>query len=1682
MSERNRYVHQWFESVALAHPNAPCLVADGTALSFGEVNAESNRLAHHLRALGVGPESCVAVGLDRGPELVVCVLAILKAGGCYLPLDPSHPAQRLRLMLAESDPHVVLTKGAERVQAVSGAGHGTCVDVLAAQASWQALPSTGLCPDDLGLSLRHLAYVLYTSGSTGRPKGVAIEHRSLCNLVAGQIEFLGLTRDARVLQVSSFSFDASISEIFMALCSGAALHFAPPGDLLVGDALAGMIERDAITHITLTPTVLDTLGQHSTLESLKTLIVAGEAVSGASARRWAKGRRLINAYGPTEVAVCATMYDCIEDRETAPPIGRALPNVSVHVLDPSGRRVAEGETGEIFIGGAGVARGYLARPDLTAERFVPDPFSDQPGARMFKSGDLGRCLPDGNFEFRGRNDDQVKVRGIRLELGEIEAHLHAHADVESARVVLREDNAGHKRLVAYYVARPHATAPAAALRNYVSGLLPEYMVPAAFVNVPELPLTPNGKLDLGALPAPQESDLITSTFEPPVGELETTIARWWAELLGLERVGRHDDFFALGGNSLEGLMLIARIRERLSLDAYIKQLFEFRVLAQFAQSLRETAQIASPVRPGAEDQETFVLSSAQKRLWFLAQMNGASNAYHIGIGPISWMKRSGLRLRGQLDHDALRAALDQLVARHESLRTTFVTVEGAPSLRIASEAERFALEEHDLRGGPDASEALARIKMEESQAPFDLERGPLIRGRLVRMADDDYVLLMTTHHIVCDGWSGEVLMKELGVLYSEHRSDKRGALPPFSIQYKEYTNWQRRWLSGEVLKRQTDYWKRQLQSAPPSLDLPTDRPRPSKLDFAGDYVDVHIDDATTVKLKQLSERRGTTLYATMLAGWAALLGRLAGQEDVVIGTPFAGRTRSDVEGLVGCFVNTIALRVDTSGSPSVAVMIDRVAKQTLDAQQNQDLPFEQVVELVNPVRDPSRSPLFQVMFSWQNHALSEPRLSNVLVSAEEMPDSTAKFDLELRISEIEGRIVGVLAYATALFDRASVDLHIEYFRTLLRAMVDDDQQSITTIDLLSDHEKRSLVESSHEHDASRSATRECIHALFEAQVERTPAAIALVQDDRQLTYTELDSRANHLAAHLRRMGVGPDTRVAICLERGIEMVVAILATLKAGGTYVPLDPSYPSDRLAYMLTDSAAIVALVHEHTRRVVDGLLGAARVSIPLIDLATNAQGRGDSPDLRVTPAEIALTADHLAYVIYTSGSTGKPKGVGLPHSALANLIKWHLDNSEPRTTLQFAALSFDVSFQEIFSALCSGAAVVLVDNETRQNPRKLFRIIRGKRVERLFLPYAALRAFAETLDDDSIAGCGLREIIVAGEQLVITPAIVRLFGRMKGCRLHNHYGPSETHVVTAFVMPSDVDTWPDRPPIGRPVGNARIYILDRDGKLVPRGAVGELFVGGPVLGRGYLNQPALTDERFVPDHVIPDSGARMYRTGDLARYRTDGQIEFLGRNDFQIKIRGFRVELGEIESCLAAHQSVRGAVVVARGETHENRRLVAYYAADWSVPVDELKAHLGRALPEYMVPSQYVQLPALPLTPSGKVDRAALPEPVSTGAGADVPMGEVERRIAAMWIELLGVESVERESNFFELGGHSLLATVLLVRIRSEFDVELELEDVFRAPALNDFARLMVIKQLERLGVDIAGTSSTGSRGVS
>ena len=903
-----------------------------------------------------------------------------------------------------------------------------------------------------------------------------------------------------------------------------------------------------------------------------------------------------------------------------------------------------GVAGELYIGGAGVARGYLNRAELTAEKFLTDPFSSEAGARMYRTGDLGRWLADGNIEFLGRNDFQVKIRGFRIELGEIEARLAEYPGVREVVVMAREDTAGDKRLVAYYTASATGdagedTANAERLRSHLSASVPEYMVPAAYMRLDALPLTPNGKLDRRALPAPEQDAYAARGYEAPQGETESLLAQIWAEVLKLERVGRQDDFFALGGHSLLAVRVITRLRQTLSVEVSIRDLFANPVLTDLARTVENSAYSELPAITPCERSERLPLSFAQQRLWFLAQMEGISEAYHIPLG---------LRLQGNLDPAALRRALDRILQRHEALRTTFAFINEQPVQQVAAvEYSSFHLIEHDLRQHNDSKTELERLTAQEASASFDLKRGPLIRGRLIRLTDDEHALLITMHHIVSDGWSMGVLVNELSTLYGAFLRAELDPLPELQIQYADYAVWQRQWIEGDILQQQAAYWKAALAGAPALLELPADHPRPAQQNFTGAFAGLVLDQELTAKLKALGQKHGTTLYMTLLAGWAALLARLSGQPDVVIGSPVANRGRIEIENLIGFFINTLALRMDLSGSPSVSELLKQARTQALAAQQHQDIPFEQVVELAQPVRSLSHSPLFQVMFAWQNAdegSLELPGLK--LQPLQSSSPGAAKFDLTLSLQEAGGKIVGGMEYATSLFEPSTIERYLGYFRTLLEAMVADDTQTVARLPILSPSERHRVLYEWNDTKIEFPSGR-CVHELFEQQVDKTPDATAVVFEDEQLSYAELNRRANRLAHHLRQLGVQPDSRVAICVERGFDMIIALLAVLKAGGAYVPLDPAYPVERLRFMLQDCAPVALLTQTHLRERFSELDD----KLPVLDLPAADLPLHDRPETNPDPDSIGLTPLHLAYVIYTSGSTGQPKGVMVQHRGLCN-----------------------------------------------------------------------------------------------------------------------------------------------------------------------------------------------------------------------------------------------------------------------------------------------------------------------------------------------------------------------------------------------------------------------------------------------
>jgi amino acid adenylation domain-containing protein len=1639
------FLHEQFEAQTARTPHT-IAVSDGrVSLDYAELNGRANQIAHHLWALGVRPDDRVAVCTRRSVDMLVSLLAVWKAGGAYVPLDPAYPLERLTFMLDDAAPVALISDG-RTIPALDG--RLPVIDLGADSGPWTAQPRTNPDPRGRGLEPGHLAYLIYTSGSSGRPKGAGVEHRSLQNLLHWYTAECAMTPADVLLVATSYSFDLTQKNLFGPLLTGGRVVLAPePFD---SRTILPLIAEQRVSMMNLTPSAFHALidaDAGGVLARLRLVVLGGEPIQPARLQRIPAPRcAFMNGYGPTECTAVVAFHHLSPELERygngSVPIGRPIPNSRLYILDKQLRPVPIGAIGEILIGGVPVGRGYHGRPELTDKAFLRDPFVADPAARMYGTGDLGRFLDDGSIEFLGRDDGQVKSRGFRIELGEIEAQLAAHPAIREAAVAAIDDDAGGKRLVAYYVLRDDTVAPSEDdLRDSLAARLPEYMVPAGYVCLDALPLTPSAKLDRRALPS-LERRSASGRQDEPQSEVEWAVAKIWADLLKVPHVGRHDHFFAMGGHSLMAIQVASRIREVLGVDIELSTLFEAPVLADFAAVLPAAPHaVLPPILPAPEEQRR-ALSFAQQRLWFLSRFEGVSEAYHMPFG---------IRLIGQLDGDALRRALDRLVQRHESLRTTFHIDDGEPRQVIASWGDsRFTLIEHDLRGR--AESELEDIAASEARAPFDFARGPLIRGRLIRIADDDHTLLITQHHIISDGWSIGILLDELSALYAAFRAGEPDPLPPLTIQYADYAAWQRRWIAGEVLQKQAQYWRETLAGAPALLPLPADRPRPAEQDYAGAAFEFSLDAGLTRGLRALSQRHGTTLFMTMLASWAAVLSRLSGERDVVIGTPVANRGRAEIEHLIGFFVNTLALRFDLSDDPTVAQLLERVKAQTITAQQNQDIPFEQVVELVRPVRSLSHSPVVQVIFNWRSGGGKEFGLAGLTpVPGVGTADVTAKFDLVLSVGELGEDMAGGVEYATALFDRTTIERYLRHWRNLLEAMVADERQPISKLRLMTVEERAGLLRAWTTTCIS-APRQELLHECFERQAEARPEAPAIIDGAHVLRYGEVNARANQMAHYLRELGVGAESRVAICLERGADMVVALLAILKAGGAYVPIDPRYPAERIEYMLRDSEP-VALITQDSLKEIAGVTG-----IPMLAMGLTASAWSGHSQANLPPAD-ALTPASLAYIIYTSGSTGRPKGVMVEHANVIRLFTatdaWFGFGPSDVWTL-FHSLAFDFSVWEIFGALLFGGRLVIIDQETARSPELFYELLCRERVTVLNQTPSASRQLMNA-QAASESGHALRYVIFGGEALE-TATLGPWFQRNdpEQTRLVNMYGITETTVHVTYRPLALADVKRGGSPIGEPIPDLRLYLLDQHREPVPTGVTGELYVGGAAVARGYLNRPELTEQRFIADPFM--RGERLYKTGDLARYLSSGEMEFIGRNDLQVKIRGFRIELGEIESRIAEYPGVREATVIAWDEGGD-KRLVAYYVASAAAPfgADELRAHLSDRLPGYMVPAAFVRLEEMPLTRSGKLDRAALPAPQGDAFGNrtyDQPQGTVETTLAEIWAELLGVERVGRHENFFELGGHSLLAVTLMERMRGA-GLKTDVRAVFTSPTVAGMA---------------------------
>jgi amino acid adenylation domain-containing protein len=1631
-------IHQLFEEQVRRTPGAVAVVAGGEALTYAELDAAANQVARFLRRRGIGPEDRVALCLERRPELMTAFFGILKAGAAYVPLEPTHPAERLGYMLRDSGARLLLTQSWLEARLPAERPETLCLDALAGEIADE--PTEGV---ESGVTPENLAYVYYTSGSTGRPKGVAMHHHGPANYFAWGREAYRAAGGGGAPVFSSMAVDLTLAS-FIPLFAGERVVLLPEGPGV--EPLADAIRRGpGFGMIKITPTHLALLNQvlsaAEAAASTATLVIGADNLVAEPTRLWqehAPGVRLLNEYGPTETVVGCSLYELPRGRHAGGriPIGRPIDNLTLYVLDEALRPVPVGLPGELYVGGVGVARGYLGRPALTAEKFVPDPFAARPGARLYRTGDRARFLADGNAEFLGRTDFQVKVRGYRIETGEVESVLAAHPGVGHALVVVREDVPGDPRLVAYVVADPGA-APADALREALRRAVPEYMVPSAFVFLDALPVGPTGKVQRKALPAPDYA-VPAERYVAPRTPLEAAVAEIWAGVLGVERVGVRENFFELGGHSLLATRLVSRLRQAFSVELPLRTLMEGQTVAELAarvDALRAEAQPQAAALVPVERTRALPLSFAQERLWFLDRLQPGSDFYNIPVAR---------RLAGPLDAAALERALGELVRRHEPLRTTFREVDDAP-VQVVAPAEGFSLPRVDLAHlDPAEREAEVRRRATADAArPFDLAAGPLFRATLLRLADDDHVLLLGLHHIVFDGWSQGVLLRELAALYEAYRDGGESPLADLPVQYADYAVWQRERLAGDLLERQLAYWRGQLAGAPALLELPTDRPRPAVQTFRGGYARLELSDALLEGLQALARREGATLYMVLLAAFQVLLGKHCGTDDVVVGSPVAGRNRAEVEGLVGFFVNTLVLRTDLSGDPSFREALRRVKAVTLGAFEHQEVPFERLVEELQPQRSLSHSPLFQVMFSMDDLPRADESLAGVRMEGVPTEFAGVKFDLTLSLGTRAGGVFGSLLYTTDLFDPATVERMAGQLERVLAQAAADADARLSRLVLADAAERARVVEAWNRTD--RPFPREaCLHDLFEAQVRECPGAPALAWGEERLTYLELDTRANRLAHHLVGLGVGPEARVGLLLERGVEMVAATLAVMKAGGCCVPVDTSYPRERVGLMLADAGARVLL----SRSELCGALGDVGAPVVRLDEAAAALAGGPA-----TPPRSGAAPGNLAYLFYTSGSTGRPKGVMMAHRQVVQYaagLRACMPMGPGDRVAQASNASFDAAVFEIWGALLHGAALVGIDRDVLLSAPALGRTLREQGITHL---YQTAALFSQHVRERVDVYAGLKQLVF-GAEAVGTEGVRRMLRAGKPERVLHEYGPTEATVWCTLEPVEEVAEDAATVSIGRPIPNARAYVLDPALEALPPGVPGELHVGGEGVVRGYLGRPALTAEKFVPDPFAAEPGARMYRTGDRVRWGGDGKLEFMGRLDHQVKIRGFRIEPGEVESALSAHPGVREARVVVREDRPGDKQLVAYVVGE--VEAHALRAGLRQSLPEYMVPRGFVVLDRLPLTPNGKLDRAALPAPRYAADGESVaPRTPAEGVLAGIWAEVLGRETVGVTENFFELGGHSLLAMRVVSRIRAAFGVEVPVRTLFQGPTVAELA---------------------------
>jgi amino acid adenylation domain-containing protein len=1628
----NKAVHRLFEAQAQKAPQRTAVVFADQHLTYGELNEKAHRLAGVLRAKGVGTDTIAGVMIDRSPGLITGLLAVLKAGGAYLPIDPALPGERKRYMLADSSAVLLLTD-APSIEWCD------CCPVLSISGPPPAALS---CPPVYQPG--SLAYVIYTSGTTGKPKGVLIEHRSLVNLCLWHLQRFGITGNDRASQYANTGFDAAVWEIFPYLVGGAALHILDDGTRMDIEAVAEYFERCHITAAFL-PTPVYEQFMHLENRSLRVLLTGGDKL-----RNFEKNSYLvINNYGPTESTVVATSYP-VERRDGNIPIGRPIHNTTAYILDRVSRHLQPvGLAGELCIGGLGLARGYLNRPALTAEKFVTGFHK-----RIYLTGDLARWQEDGNIQFLGRIDQQVKIRGYRIEPGEIEARLLKHPGVKEAVVQAVGKPGGDKFLCAYFVPRDDWDGETLAreLKTHLSASLPDYMIPAVFAPLENIPLTPHGKVDSKALPLPGLR-CTGAPYAPPVNEIQRKLVELWAAVLELDRqiTGIDDNFFDLGGHSLKGTVIITRIHREFNIRISLSEMFRLATIRKLAAYIEGAAEERCGAIENVEEKEYYDLSYAQRRLWILCQFEEDSSAYNI---PGAFM------VSGKLDAAAYGRSIQALVQRHESLRTAFITVKGEPKQRIVKHLE-YRVRQEDLRAlEPAAREERAReLFIASAGHTFDLEQAPLCLFNIVRLEDEKYLLIINIHHIVNDGWSHGIIYNELFTLYNVFAKSGENPLRPLTLQYKDYTGWHNRLIAEGHFSEAEAYWLEKFKDKPNGVELPLDHLRKPVQTFNGRRISFVIDQEKTRGLYDICSEENATLFMGLLALCCIFLYKYTAQRDIILGAPIANRKRTELNSLVGFFVNTLVYRVDVEPGEHFRQLLRRVRQETLDCYEYQDYPFDLLINRLELDRDLSQSPLFNVMLAHNNSDTLDTRLRMEGLDVSDYPYlddiNMSKFDLIFFMDEVDGRVEVMLEYNSDLFEAPTIGRMVKNFLVFFDALAREPETPIPRLNYIhkGEYEKITHGFNSTGHPFSPLS----IQQLFQHRVQRAGDKIAVVHGAEHITYDELNKRANRLAWYLRdRYSVKPGDIAGLSIDRSLEMIIAVLAVIKSGAGYVAIDPNYPEERVEHMLTDSRAGILIIDRMRPELFGDYRGA------MIDIYAERQQVNEKPDQDL---DVSNQPSDILYVIYTSGSTGTPNGAMLSHGILANLIRWQMEKSPVDASLrclQFTSVNFCVSFQEIMITLISGGELHLIGDIERQDVEYLMAFLGRQRIELLYLPFSYLNfLFNESGRFGELYNHYLKHIVTAGEQLKITSGLRRFLQNNPGIQLHNHYGSSEMHVVTSYTLDASTMDLKPIPPAGTPIANTKIYILDDYFELLPIGVWGELFVEGASEVLGYINNSTLTGQKLLDHPKLSVDHKRLYRSGDLGRWLEDGNIELKGRKDTQIKIRGFRVELGEIESKVLLMEEVRDCVVVVKEEAAQ-KHLVAYVVGKGpGIEPWRIKEHLAGFLPQYMIPRVMV-LERLPLMPNGKVDREKLPEPGNlVDDEYKPPRNKVEKRLAGIWSNLLGIEAgrISIDANFFDIGGHSLKATLMLSAIHQAFNVKVLLTDIFRAPTIGEIAQCIV-----------------------